>query len=181
MTEPFEDNVPNDAGADAKDSPNGDDAGSAELERLKSELAEAQDRVLRSQAEMENFRRRTRRDVEDERRFATQSLLGDLLPVLDNIQRAIEAGKQAGDGAGLLQGFEMVYHQLLEVLKQHHCPQVGVVGDPFDPAVHEAIAEEPSQELPKGVVSRVHLSGYKLHDRLLRAAQVVVSSGPPTA
>ncbi|MCP4191919.1 MAG: nucleotide exchange factor GrpE [Planctomycetaceae bacterium] len=181
MTEPFEDNVPDDGGADAKQSQAAGDSASSELDRLKSELAEAQDRVLRSQAEMENFRRRTRRDVEDERRFATKSLLSDLLPVLDNIQRAIEAGKQAGDGAGLLQGFEMVYQQLLEVLNQHHCPQLGTVGDPFDPALHEAIAEEPSEDLPKGVVTRVHLSGYKLHDRLIRAAQVVVSSGPPTS
>lgn len=179
MPDPHEDISPGSSPSNANEAEGVGHAPNSELERLKSELAEAQDRFLRSQADMENFRRRTRRDVEDERRFATQSLLGDLLPVLDNIERALDAGKQAGDGGGLLQGFQMVQQQLLDVLQQHHCPRVGAAGDAFDPAVHEAIAEEPSTEFPKGIVTRVNLSGYKLHDRLIRPAQVVVSSGSP--
>lgn len=152
-----------------------------ELGRLKAELNGAKDRYLRSQAEMENFRRRTRRDMEDERKFATQTLLSDLLPVLDNIERAIEAAaNQSNQGdSGLLQGFQMVHHQLIDVLERHNCPRISAVGETFDPTLHEAVAQEPSSEYPKGTVLRVNLNGYKLHDRIIRPAQVVVSNGPP--
>ncbi len=163
----------------------GDTTGDSELtddlDRLKHELNEAKDRYLRSQAELENFRRRTRRDIEDERKFSTQALLSDLLPVLDNIERAIDAANQANQAdSGLLQGFQMVHHQLLDVLERHNCPRVSAVGENFDPTQHEAVAQEPSTEFPKGVVVRVNLNGYKLHDRIIRPAQVVVSTGPPS-
>ena len=178
MADPHEEVGPNNADDIQPKADSAQGTERSEIERLQTELADAQDRVLRTQAEMENFRRRTRRDREDERKFASQSLLVDLLPVLDNIERAIDAADQAGDGSGLLQGFQMVHHLLLEVLQRHDCPRIGAVGDLFNPIVHEAIAEEPSDEYDKGVVTRVNLYGYKLHDRVIRPAQVVVSAGP---
>ena len=180
MADPHEEVGPNNADDNPSEGDGSQGTERSEIERLQTELADAQERVLRAQAEMENFRRRTRRDREDERKFATQSLLTDLLPVMDNIERAIDAANQAGDGSGLLQGFQMVHHLLLEVLQKHDCPRIGAVGDLFDPIVHEAIAEESSDEYEKGVVTRVNLFGYKLHDRVIRPAQVVVSSGPAT-
>ena len=180
MADPHEEVGPNNADDNSSEGDGAQGTERSEIERLQTELADAQERVLRAQAEMENFRRRTRRDREDERKFATQSLLTDLLPVMDNIERAIDAANQAGDGSGLLQGFQMVHHLLLEVLQKHDCPRIGAVGDLFDPIVHEAIAEESSDEYEKGVVTRVNLFGYKLHDRMIRPAQVVVSSGPAT-
>ena len=125
---------------------------------------------------MENYRRRVQRDRQDERRFANQALLTDLLPVLDNMERAIEAAKQSEEGTGLLEGFKMVHQLLVSVLEKHHCSRVEAEGSTFDPAHHEAMMQEPSDE-PKGMVTRVLQQGYLLHDRVIRPAQVFVSAG----
>ena len=116
----------------------------AEFEQLQAELEATKDRLLRGQAELENFRRRMQRELQDERRFANQPLLTDLLPVLDNIERAIEAAQQSADGSGLLEGFKMVYQLLVSVLEKHHCTRVAAEGLAFDPAHHQAILQEPS-------------------------------------
>jgi len=147
----------------------------AEVQRLAEELRQAQDRVLRSQAELENFRRRVRRDSEEERRFSTQPLLTDLLPVVDNLQRAVEAAERSEGSAGLLEGVRIVVAQLDAVLEKHHCPRIHAVGRPFDPTRHEAILEQPSREHPPGTVLRVAQAGYQLHDRVIRPSQVIVS------
>jgi molecular chaperone GrpE len=144
---------------------------------LKCELADANDRVLRTQAELENFRRRTRRDMEEGAKYAKQELLLDLLPVVDNIERALESSQQNSDLASLLQGVTMVSQQLLSVLNKHNCPRIGAPGDSFDPEIHEAIAQQPSDEFPPGAVVLVARPGYKLYDRIIRPAQVIVSSG----
>ncbi len=148
-----------------------------EVTQLRLQLQEAQDRVLRSQAELENFRRRIRREMEEERRYATQPLLTDLFPVMDNIDRAIQAATQSQDASGLLEGFQMVAGQLSETLKKHGCTRIEAVGQSFDPALHEAISQMPSDEHPEGTVSHLALEGYQLHDRVVRPAQVVVSAG----
>jgi molecular chaperone GrpE len=148
---------------------------SSELEQLRSQAAEAQDRYLRSQAELENTRRRLRREMDEERRYAELSLLSDLLPVIDNIDRAVTAAEKNADAASLLAGFKMVSQQLNNVLEKHHCKPIEAEGQPFDPAVHEAIMQQPSNEHPDNTVVAVGQTGYTLHDRVVRPAQVVVS------
>jgi molecular chaperone GrpE len=146
-----------------------------ELEQLRRQSAEAQDRYLRSQAELENTRKRLRREMDDERRYAELTLLADLLPVIDNVQRAIEAAEKNADVTSLLSGFKMVGQQLKQVLEKHHVKPIEAEGQPFDPAIHEAILQQPSEEHPPGTVIGVGQTGFKLHDRIVRPAQVVVS------
>jgi molecular chaperone GrpE len=146
-----------------------------ELEQLRSQAAEAQDRYLRSQAELENTRKRLRREMDEERRYAELPLLADLLPVIDNVDRAIEAAEKNADAATLLAGFKMVSQQLNNVLEKHHCQPIQAEGQPFDPAVHQAIMQQPSNEYPDNTVVAVGQTGYTLYDRVVRPAQVVVS------
>jgi molecular chaperone GrpE len=100
------------------------------------------------------------------------------LPVFDNLQRAIDAAQQSSDGKNLLEGVQMVATQLEAILQQHGCVRIETVGAAFDPNQHEAIAQEPSTEHPAGTVTRATQVGYKLHDRVIRPAQVFVSTGP---
>ncbi len=153
--------------------------GSAELAQVRSELAEATDARLRAQAELENFRRRAARQMDETLRYAEMTLLRDLLPVLDNIRRAIEAAEKTRDAAGLLEGFRLVGKQLEDVLGRHHCREIEAQGAPFDPHLHEAISQQPSAEAPPGTVLIVTLPGFQLHDRVVRPSQVVVSAAPP--
>lgn len=150
-----------------------------ETTALNEELAAAKDRALRSQAELDNYRKRMRKEMEDERRYAQLPLLGDLLPVLDNVQRAIQAAEKLPDASGLLAGFKMVAQQLESVLSRHHCTRIDALHKPFDPHLHAAIMQQPSNEYPPNTVVQVAQEGYQLHDRVLRPAQVIVSA--PTA
>lgn len=149
--------------------------------RWLQEKAELQDRILRVQAEMENMRRRKDREQQDSLRFANQPLLVDLLPVIDNIERAIDAAEQSKDGGGLLQGFKMVHQMLMAAIEKHHCTRVPAAGENFDPTMHEALLQTPSQDVPAGKVTHVNQHGYQLNGRVIRPAQVIVSSGPPSS
>ncbi|MEM9659858.1 MAG: nucleotide exchange factor GrpE [Planctomycetota bacterium] len=155
------------------------DAQHGEEEGATSELSSDQDRVLRLRAEMENLRGRTAREISEVRRYAALPLARDLLPVLDNIDRAIEAAEKAGDAGNLLEGFRMVRQQLLGVLQQHDCTPIEAEAAPFDPQFHEAIQQFASDDVPAGNVMTVTQAGYRMHDRIVRPAQVIVSSGAP--
>jgi molecular chaperone GrpE len=148
------------------------------IAELEAQLKDANERALRAQAELENYRKRAQRELADERRYALVNPVRDLLPVVDNLQRAIDAAAKASDGAGLLEGVKLVAGQLDAVLKQQGCQPIETVGTPFDPNQHEAIGQEPSSEHPAGTVTRSFQNGYKLHDRVIRPAQVFVSTGP---
>jgi molecular chaperone GrpE len=156
--------------------PTGDAAG--ELEKLRADLNEAGDRVLRAQAELENFRKRARREMEDERRYANLPLLRDLLPVVDNIGRAIAAAEKSQNGGTLLDGFKMVFQALEGTLARHDCKRIEALHQPFDPAFHEAISQQPSPDYPPHTVIMVVQEGYTLHERVVRPAQVIVSTTP---
>lgn len=144
-------------------------------------LAEAQDRVLRLQAEIENVRKRAQRDVEEGLRFANLPLIEDLLPVLDNLTRATESASTEATAAGLVDGVQMVVRQLEEVLARRGCGRIEPApGEEFDPHVHEALLQQPSDDAPAGSVATLVQAGYQLHDRVVRPAKVIVSSGPPT-
>lgn len=148
----------------------------AEASRLRAELDEARDRALRFQAELENYRRRVAREMEQERRYAVLPLLRDLLPVWDNVNRAIEASEHAGESAGLVQGVRMVAEQLEAVFRRYECVKVDALYQPFDPNFHEAITEQPSEEHPPGTVVGETQTGFRLHDRIVRPSQVIVST-----
>jgi molecular chaperone GrpE len=153
-------------------------AAQSQQDRLADELTEAQGRVLRAQAELDNFRKRSRREIEDSKRYATIALIRDLLPVIDNLDRALAAAEKDEAADGLLEGVRMVATQLQTVLTQHNCSVIEAEGQPFDPMLHEAIQEMPNDEIPSGHVAMVHQVGYRLHDRVVRPAQVIVSKGP---
>ena len=145
---------------------------------LAAELATANDRALRLHAEMQNLRNRTSREIADERRYAALPVLRDLLPVIDNIDRAIEAAEKAGEAENLLAGFRLVRQQLTTILSTHQAVPIEADGQPFDPNIHQAILQQPSPDAPAGTVTMVTQQGYKLHDRVVRPSQVIVSSGP---
>lgn len=153
----------------------------SELQRLADDLKQANDRTLRAQAELENFRRRMRREMEEERRYAALPLISDLLGVVDNLERALEAAEKSEAASSLLQGVRMVQTQVLSVLEKHHCTRIGVVGASFDTDEYQAIAQEASAHIPSGCVTRVAQYGYRLHDRVVRPAQVLVSTGPASS
>jgi len=151
----------------------------SEVEKLRAELAAAKDGELRARAELENFRKRSTRELEERLRYANLPLVRDLLPVADNLDRAIDAAGQTAEAAALLEGVQMARLQFDEVLKRHHCTRIEALGQPFDPNVHHAILQQPSKEHPANTVLLVAQNGYQLHDRVVRPCQVIVSSGPP--
>ena len=150
-----------------------------DLDRLRNELEEAQNRALRSSADLENYRKRANRQIEEERRYANIDLIRDLLPVWDNMGRAVEAAEKADQNDPLIEGFKMVCQQLESVLERHHCVKIEAIHQPFDPHLHEAISQMPSEQHPAGKVLHVTQVGFQLHDRVVRPCQVVVSTGSP--
>ncbi len=149
-----------------------------EMDLVRSQLAEARDKMLRAQAELDNYRKRARRELDDERKYAEIGLLRDLLPVVDNITRAIEHADKQADPAALEEGIQLVAQQLATVLKQHYCEPIEGAGKQFDPAFHEAVMHQASADYPPNTVVNVLQTGYHLHDRVVRPAQVIVSKSP---
>ena len=147
------------------------------VDLLEQQVAKFRDRELKAQAELENFRKRLLRDTEQQLKYASIDLVRELLDVVDNLQRANDAAAQAGDATSLLAGVQMVQQQLASVLGKYHCKPIPAVGQPFDPNVHQAIAQQPSQEFAAGVVMMETSVGYTLHDRVVRPSMVVVSTG----
>jgi molecular chaperone GrpE len=145
---------------------------------LAAELEKYKDAALRARAELDNYRKRVAREKEDAIRYANNSLLESLLPILDNFDLGLEAAKTASDASGIVQGLEMVRKQMEDFLREHGVEIVNAVGNPFDPNLHEAVAHEPSSDVADGAVVRQLRRGFKLKDRLIRPASVVVSKGP---
>lgn len=163
-------------------------AADEKIAELEAQLREANEKALRTQAELENYRKRAQREMADERKYALVPVVKDLLTVVDNLQRAVDATQTQSIGEGravggaditsLLEGVKMVATQFETMLANHGCVRIATVGQPFDPNHHEAIAQEPSTEHPAGTVTRAVQVGYKLHERVIRPAQVFVSTGP---
>jgi len=143
-----------------------------------AQAAELKDRLLRTQAEWDNSRKRILREKEEAVRYAGEALLERLLPVLDNFESGMEAAKTATDAKAISQGFEMVLAQLRQVLREAGVEPVEAVGQPFDPHRHEALGHHESEEHPEGHVLSQMRKGYKLKDRLLRPASVFVAKAP---
>lgn len=149
------------------------------VEQLRADAEQWQQRALRAQAELENYRKRVLREMQDERRYASLPLMRDLLSVVDNLARAIESAERHENATGLLEGVKMVAEQLTGVLQRHHCQPISAAGAPFDPHLHEAIAQHPSDEHEPGHVTLVTQVGYQLHDRVVRPSQVIVAAPRP--
>jgi len=155
--------------------------GSVETDLLRSELDEVKDRLLRTLAESENVRKRAERDRREAERYGGSKLARDLLPVYDNLHRALEAAgdEQREAASGVIEGVELTLRELLNVFSKHGVtPIVPEVGDAFDPQLHQAMFEAPVPGTKAGDIIQVAATGFMLHDRLLRPAQVGVSSTP---
>jgi len=150
------------------------------LEALHDELAQARDAALRAQAEAQNARRRAEQDVEKARKFALERFAGDLLPVVDNLERATEAAAGSGNEAvqSIAAGVELTLKSLIDVLGRFNIETVDPVGEPFDPNLAQAMPLAPNPDMEPNTVMEVMQKGYTLSGRLLRPAMVVVSREP---
>ena len=162
------------AGADSGDS---EDAELAELQAIRELAAANHDRYLRAVAELENVRKRAARDVEKARRYGLERLAQALLPVIDSLEAGVASAEQA-TAESLLDGKRATMRLMNSALEQVGIKELDPHGEPFDPALHEAMAVAPSDNAEPGTVIEVFQKGYSIHDRLLRAARVVVAGEP---
>lgn len=174
-------NIPPETQADKGDGDNGAD-GAAVLDDLAKLRARAEERdqfltlLQRTQADFENYQKRNQREREQERRYQEKALAYDLLPALDNLERALAAAQQSGDSGTLVEGVRMVHTQILEVLKRHGVTRIEAQGQVFDPNLHQAMMQQPAPDKPVNTILQVLEHGYMLHDRVLRPARVIVST-----
>ena len=151
------------------------------LERTVAELKENEDKLRRSAAFYENRRRQAERELEEERKYGAERLLKKLLPIKDNLERALEAAREDANAEAIREGIEMVLKQMDTMLESEGVRQIETVGEPFDPNLHEAVAQTETDEVPANhVVSEIQ-RGYLLNDRLLRAASVLVAAEPTSS
>ncbi len=155
-------------------------AAESRIEDLSAELVETKDRLIRLQADFENYRRRAQREREEAVRYGAQNLFKDLLTTVDNLERAIDHARMGGgaDLENLLQGVELVQKGLVGLMSTHGVEEIDALGKPFDPALHEAMAQAPDASQAPNTVLEVLQKGYKLRDRLLRPARVIISRPP---
>lgn len=146
--------------------------GPADLAELQAELAELRDRSVRTLADFDNYRKRVTRERREEQRYAVADLAQDILAVVDNLERAL---RSEGSGEDLRQGIGMIHQQLQSALGRHGVQRVAALGEPFDPAVHEAVARIEDAGVDEPIVREEMQSGYLLHERLLRPAMVNVA------
>jgi molecular chaperone GrpE len=165
--------------------PPSEDEGSPEVASLQQALAAKteeytalNDKYLRQAAEFDNYKRLAQRDQRDQIRFGNEQLLRELLPVVDNLERAIKAAKDSDAGEVLIQGVDLTLKQLLGALGKFGVQAVPTIGQRFDPSAHQAVASVPSDQVPEQHIVEEFQRGYTLHDRILRAAMVTVSTGP---
>jgi molecular chaperone GrpE len=147
----------------------------AELQALRKLAEENQERYLRTQADFDNFRRRSRQEKEDFAKYASSKLVEQLLPVVDNFERAVAASKDSNDFESLLKGIEMTQRQLGQVLEQEGLKKMETEGQPFDPDYHQAIMQVESEEHEEGIIVEELQKGYVFKDKVLRPAMVKVA------
>lgn len=148
----------------------------AKLEAKEKEAGETYDRLLRASAEFDNYKKRSSREMEEFRKFANQSLIKEMLSVVDNLELAMNStdGHKAID-KDLLQGLEMTHKEILRVFDKFNVKPIDAKGQPFDPTFHEAVMQEETNDSPKNTVINELQRGYMIHDRLLRPSMVVVA------
>ena len=147
----------------------------AELSTARDEARQSHERWLRERADLENVKKRAARERAETVKFANEQVLKDLLPIVDNLERAIEHARSGGDGQPLMDGVALILKSLLDVLDRHGVTRIEARGNPFDPAQHEAMAHVESAAHEPNVVVEEHQPGYRLNERLLRPALVSVA------
>jgi len=172
--------TPSDEQTSAPEDPAADNASPPQTLEEKLDTAERQaqenhERFLRAAAELDNFRKRKEREISDLRKYANQMLLRELLGVVDNLERALAVSQENGEPGGLMEGVHMTLKELLKIFDQFHVTPIESLQQPFDPNLHEAVMQEPSEAFPANTVLKELQKGYMLRDRLLRPAMVVVS------
>jgi len=153
----------------------------AELAQTKAELEKFRDLALRSSADLDNYRKRMSKEREEAIKFANSSFLERLIPVLDNFEFGLQAARTTSNPVSILEGMAMVQKQFQDFLSSAGIEMIDATGQHFDPQLHEAISQEENEQVPEGIVIRQLRKGYKLRDRLIRPANVVVSKGTPIA
>jgi len=151
-------------------------SGPKNLKEAQAQIDELDDRLLRLTAEYDNFRKRSQREKNESRQFANQHLLEKQLPVLDNFEMALTAAKDADPA--IRDGVQMIYDQFVSVLKDAGVEPIDAEGEPFDPNLHEAISQQETTDVEEGTVVQQVQRGYKLNDRLVRPARVIVAKAP---
>ena len=151
------------------------DFSQAKGRELMEKLKEAHERMLRAVADLDNYKKRAHKEKEEAQKFGNERLLRDFVPVMDNLDRALEHARSNADFDGLLTGVAMTRKQFEEALGRHGVKSFSAVGQPFDPHLHEAMQQVSAPELPANHVVSELLRGYTLNDRLIRAALVLVS------
>ena len=147
-----------------------------EIAVAKAEAAEMRDRYLRLQAEWDNFRKRTAAEREAEKVRASEKLVTNLIPVIDDLERALDHAKQTEEGGSLTEGVEAVLTKFLQILEKSKVVQITAVGEQFDPMKHQAVGTQPDDSVPEETVLTVYQKGYQMGDRILRPAMVVTST-----
>lgn len=151
----------------------------AQIEDLKNELAQTKEQVLRAHADAQNARRRAEQDVEKAHKFGLEKFVNDILPVADNLERAVQAAKsETAEMGTVVEGVELTLKSLLDGLSRHKVEQVDPEGEPFDPQLHQAMTAVEQADVEPNTVINVFQRGYTLHGRLVRPAMVVVSKAP---
>ncbi len=149
------------------------------VESLEKEAKETHDRFLRVSAEFENYKKRAAREMNDFRKFANESFVKAMLPVIDNLDRAIESSNNDKHvSTSMVEGVNMTLKEILKVFEQFGVKRFESIGNTFDPNLHQAVMQEETDTFPENTVSKELQKGYMIHDRLLRPAMVVVSKKP---
>ncbi|WP_026558692.1 nucleotide exchange factor GrpE [Bacillus sp. J37] len=147
----------------------------AKIAELQAKLDETENKMLRNQADFDNFRRRTRLDQEAAQKYRAQSIVSDILPALDNFERALQIEANNEQTKSLLQGMNMVYNQLVQALQNEGVELIKSVGEPFDPHLHQAVMQVEDDNFESNTVVEELQKGYKLKDRVIRPAMVKVN------
>jgi molecular chaperone GrpE len=150
-----------------------------EVARLQADLDRFRDLAMRSQADFENYKKRCAREKDEAVKYANRDLLERIVAIVDNFELGLAAAREQGEDSPIYSGMSLVLKQLNDLLADNGLRPIEAVGEKFDPNLHEAIAHEPSTEVPEEAVLRQVRRGYRFKDRLLRPSAVVVSSGPP--
>jgi len=168
-----DDSVQQDASAETSEN------GSSDLDAIKAERDQNLDKFQRATAELENFRRRVQREAELSARYSSLPLIRDLLPAMDNVARTIQAAEQTGKVDDLIQGLQMIVSQFDQIFGSHSAKPIAAVGETFDPNLHEALQQVPTDEHPPMTVIQELERGYMMHDRVIRPTKVLVACALP--
>lgn len=151
----------------------------ARIQALEEEKKQAYDGFLRTSAEFENYKKRKDRETEDFKKFAIEQLIKELLPIIDNLERAISSSKEENvNNQGLIEGVDLILKEILKIFEKFKIKPIETKGELFDPAFHQAVLHQESAEHSEGTIVNELQKGYLLHDRLIRPAMVVVAKAP---